>query len=199
MGKGPSMRYLKVLALVAICLFSASFAHAQGFSVRVGVGTTYVGPAPSCDYGYYDYYPYACAPYGYYGPDWFSDGFFIGAGPWYRGYYGRRDFDDRWHGFGRGDYGRRDFGDREHGYYGRGDFRGGYGREGYGERGYRSGDGRGNYRGGFRGGESHGGSGFRGGESRGGSGFRGGESHGGGGFHGGESHGDGGSHGGGHR
>jgi hypothetical protein len=31
------------------------------------------GP-PVCDWGYYSYYPYACAPYGYYGPNWFYDG-----------------------------------------------------------------------------------------------------------------------------
>jgi len=31
-------------------------------------------------------YPYACAPYGYYGPEWFSGGIFIGAGPWYHGW-----------------------------------------------------------------------------------------------------------------
>jgi len=28
-------------------------------------------------------------PYGFYGPDYFVGGVFIGAGPWYRGYYGR--------------------------------------------------------------------------------------------------------------
>ncbi len=33
--------------------------------------------------------PYACAPYGYWGSDWFYSGVFIGAGPWYRGWYGR--------------------------------------------------------------------------------------------------------------
>lgn len=44
-----------------------------------------VGPAPVCPYGYYDYAPYSCAPYGYYGPEWFSGGVFIGAGPWYHG------------------------------------------------------------------------------------------------------------------
>src|SRR5579864_737044 len=96
--KGPNMRYLKLLALVGVFLFSASFAHAQSFSVGFGVGPVYEGPAygpPDCVYGYYSYYPYACAPYGYYGPDWFSDGFFIGAGPWYHGYYGRGDFDGR--------------------------------------------------------------------------------------------------------
>lgn len=44
-----------------------------------------VGEAPVCPYGYYDVPPYACAPYGYYGPEWFSGGIFIGAGPWFHG------------------------------------------------------------------------------------------------------------------
>ena len=47
-----------------------------------------VGLAPDCPYGYFDYAPYSCAPYGYYGPDWFSGGVFIGAGPWFRGPHG---------------------------------------------------------------------------------------------------------------
>jgi len=45
-----------------------------------------VGVAPECPYGYYDYSPYPCAPYGYYGPEWFTGGIFIGAGPWFRGH-----------------------------------------------------------------------------------------------------------------
>ncbi len=47
-----------------------------------------------CPYGYFDYPPYNCAPYGYYGPDWFTGGVFIGAGPWYHarpGFYGHVD------------------------------------------------------------------------------------------------------------
>ncbi len=40
-----------------------------------------IGVAPDCPYGYYDTPPYGCAPYGYYGPEWFSGGVFIGAGP----------------------------------------------------------------------------------------------------------------------
>ncbi len=44
-----------------------------------------IGAAPVCPYGYYDYAPYSCAPYGYYGPEWFSGGVFIGAGPWFHG------------------------------------------------------------------------------------------------------------------
>jgi hypothetical protein len=59
--------------------------------------------APECPYGYFDYPPYDCAPYGYYGPDWFVDGIFIGAGPWFHGpghFYGHVDnrFDPR-HGY----------------------------------------------------------------------------------------------------
>ena len=44
-----------------------------------------VGPAPICPYGYFDYAPYDCAPYGYYGPEWFTGGVFIGAGQWFHG------------------------------------------------------------------------------------------------------------------
>ena len=44
-----------------------------------------IGAAPQCPYGYFDYPPYDCAPEGYYGPEWFKDGSFVGAGPWFRG------------------------------------------------------------------------------------------------------------------
>jgi len=44
-----------------------------------------VGVAPECPYGYYDTSPYGCAPYGYYGSEWFTGGVFIGAGPWFHG------------------------------------------------------------------------------------------------------------------
>jgi hypothetical protein len=44
-----------------------------------------IGVAPECPYGYYDVAPYSCAPAGYYGPEWFSGGVFIGAGPWFHG------------------------------------------------------------------------------------------------------------------
>jgi hypothetical protein len=56
-----------------------------------------IGAPPVCPYGYFYYAPYNCAPYGYYGPDWFVGGIFIGAGPWYhgpRGFYGH--VDNRW-------------------------------------------------------------------------------------------------------
>ena len=44
-----------------------------------------VGSPPICPYGYYEAPPYACAPDGYYGPEWFSGGVFIGAGPGFTG------------------------------------------------------------------------------------------------------------------
>ncbi len=44
-----------------------------------------IGEAPSCPYGYYDAAPYNCAPSGYYGPEWFTGGVFIGAGQWFHG------------------------------------------------------------------------------------------------------------------
>ncbi|HYL46870.1 MAG TPA: hypothetical protein VEU52_07570, partial [Candidatus Limnocylindrales bacterium] len=84
------MRYLKYMALLGLLFIPVGKANAQ---VRVGVGigvgpVVAVGAAPVCAYGYYSYYPYACAPYGYYGPQWFVNGVFIGAGPWFHGYYG---------------------------------------------------------------------------------------------------------------
>ena len=118
------MRYLRVLALVGISLGSASYAHAQRVVIRLGSGQSYAGPPPQCAYGYYGYSPYSCAPYGYYGPEWFSNGYFIGAGPWFRSGYRRQevrpDFDDREYGYGERRGYRRDYGRR--GYEGR-DFR----------------------------------------------------------------------------
>jgi hypothetical protein len=92
------MSHLKALsfsALAAVLLSSATLAPAQ-VSVNIGV-------APVCPYGYFDYAPYNCSPYGYYGPDWFVGGLFIGAGPWFHGphgFYGHVDnrYDPR-HGY----------------------------------------------------------------------------------------------------
>jgi hypothetical protein len=87
------MKYLRYLALLAAFVFvlapaaKSSQANAQ-VAVGVGIGAPgYIAP-PACAYGYYDYYPYACAPYGFYGADWFVGGVFIGAGPWFHhGWY----------------------------------------------------------------------------------------------------------------
>jgi hypothetical protein len=74
-----TLKYLMAAAVAVLCLtFTAPKMSAAQVSVDIGV-------APDCPYGYYDYAPYACAPYGYYGPEWFSGGVFIGAGPWFHG------------------------------------------------------------------------------------------------------------------
>ena len=44
-----------------------------------------IGAAPACPYGYYDYAPYRCSPRGYYGPQYFNSGVFVGVGPWFHG------------------------------------------------------------------------------------------------------------------
>src|ERR1700677_1373590 len=71
------MRSLKMIfgttALLA-ALALAPMAHAQ---VMVSIGVQ-----PVCSYGYYDYAPYACSPYGFYGPGYFYNGIFLGMGPW---------------------------------------------------------------------------------------------------------------------
>src|SRR5271170_5924034 len=96
------VKYLMIFAVLGTALALAPNANAQRVAIGVGVGPGYVGAAPACAYGYYGYYPYACAPYGYYGPDYFAGGVFIGAGPWFHGFYGGRGF------YGRGPafYGR---------------------------------------------------------------------------------------------
>ena len=62
-----------VLAAVAGSCFTVAAPRADAqVSVDIGV-------APECPYGYYDVAPYNCAPAGYYGPDWFVGGVFVGA------------------------------------------------------------------------------------------------------------------------
>jgi hypothetical protein len=81
------MRYLKYAALLGVLLFAAANAQAQvAVGVHVGPVGVAVGAEPICAYGYYPYYPYACAPVGYWGPNYFVGGIFVGAGPWFRGW-----------------------------------------------------------------------------------------------------------------
>ena len=144
LGQGKEeMRCLKYVALLAVLMVPLAYSQAQ-VSVGIGFGTGYVAGPPVCSYGYYGYPPYACAPYGYYGPNWFVGGVFLGAGPWYGGYYGRG-------GWGRGYYGRVGYG---RGYYGRRGWGYGRGFAAYSGRGFARGPG-GGYRvstgGGFHG------------------------------------------------
>jgi hypothetical protein len=166
------MRHLKyLLLLLAFVAVPAVYSQAQvSFGVQVGPDYGYYNGPPVCDYGYYPYYPYDCAPYGYWGPQWFANGIFIGAGPWYHWYYSHPEF---YRGF-RGGWDRG--------------FRGGD----FHDRGFHGGNFASNRGGGFHGGNFHD-RGFHGNAFRGGNGGR--SFQGGGGFHGG---GGGGFHGGGH-
>jgi hypothetical protein len=73
---------MRMLKLIAAGVMSGSCVAALPAQAQVSVN---IGVAPDCPYGYYDVPPYACAPAGYYGPEWFSGGVFIGAGPWFHG------------------------------------------------------------------------------------------------------------------
>src|SRR5580693_6219211 len=68
-----------VLATVAGSYFAVAVPTVEA-QVSVSIGL-----APQCPYGYYDAAPYGCSPAGYYGPEWFSGGVFVGAGPWFHG------------------------------------------------------------------------------------------------------------------
>lgn len=127
------MRFLKYFAMLLVFSVSSAYSSAQ-VSIGIGIGgysePAYVyGPA-TCAYGYYNYEPYACAPYGYYGPRWSHPGYYG------REYYGR--------GYGYRGYGREGYEREVHGR--------GYERRGYagGGRGYASGYARGGRGGGRR-------------------------------------------------
>jgi hypothetical protein len=84
------MNVWKRTGVLAFALgFFLAAGHRAPAQISVGIGV-----APECPYGYYEVPPYNCAPDGYYGPEWFSGGVFIGAGPWYHGsehFYGHVD------------------------------------------------------------------------------------------------------------
>jgi hypothetical protein len=97
-SSGLRFSVFSAAAFLTLLLGPAPRAQAQ-ISVQIG-------PAPVCPYGYFPYPPYNCAPWGYYGPEWFNGGIFIGAGPWFHG-------PRYWHGH------VNDFYDPRHGYHGR--------------------------------------------------------------------------------
>jgi hypothetical protein len=76
------MRSFAFLMLAAVGGFALT-ATAPKAEAQVSVN---IGVAPDCPYGYYDAAPHGCAPAGYYGPEWFNDGAFVGAGPWFHGH-----------------------------------------------------------------------------------------------------------------
>ena len=143
-------------ALLACLALVPTTASAQ---VRVGVAIggpqvgVEVGGPPVCQWGYYDYAPYACAPYGWYGPGYFYNGIFLGVGPWAYWGYGHGWGGHRFFGGGGGRY--------AFGPYGR-DYHGPAGFHGYGYHGGGFGHGAPGGHGDFHGG-GHAGGGFHGG------------------------------------
>ncbi len=86
-----NFRFLAIAATFGVFLLAGTSRQANA-QVSINVN---IGAAPVCPYGYFNYTPYRCAPFGYYGPQWFQSGIFIGAGPWFAGPVGFRGFFDR--------------------------------------------------------------------------------------------------------
>jgi hypothetical protein len=89
--KGNFMKILKRLGILTFAAAALCMVPGKKASAQVAVS---IGEPPVCPYGYYEEPPYNCAPDGYYGPEWFSGGIFIGAGPWFHGperFYGHVD------------------------------------------------------------------------------------------------------------
>jgi hypothetical protein len=134
-----SIGTLIIGALLAMLL---AFAPAPA-GAQVAVGVQIGGAPPACQFGYYDYAPYACAPAGYWAPEYFYNGIFIGVGPWWGWGYHHGWGGHRFHGYYRWqgrDYGHASW---EHGHYGwhddhaRGEWReGGQWHNGHGEAGH---------------------------------------------------------------
>ncbi len=76
------MQRSRVLTLTALAAITFAAMTTKTSPAQISVS---IGNPPDCPYGYYDYAPYACAPAGYYGPQWFNGGVFIGAGKWFHG------------------------------------------------------------------------------------------------------------------
>ena len=85
------MKKMRPLSFMISAVGILMMASAHNAAAQVAVS---IGEPPVCPYGYYEVPPYNCAPDGYYGPEWFSGGIFIGAGPWFHGpehFYGHVD------------------------------------------------------------------------------------------------------------
>jgi hypothetical protein len=76
------MKGFKTLLGSAALLGSLVLALAPAAHAGVAVGIDIGGSPPVCPYGYYEAPPYACASSGYYGPEYFYNGIFLGVGPW---------------------------------------------------------------------------------------------------------------------
>lgn len=86
-----SLRWFAPAALLSTFLLAAVASQANA---QVSINIQF-GHEPGCPYGYFNYAPYSCAPFGYYGPQWFMSGIFVGAGPWFHGPEGFRGYVNR--------------------------------------------------------------------------------------------------------
>src|ERR1700729_3998142 len=96
---GQHMRGLKTLLCSTALLAGLAMTPAVPAQVVVGIGIQ-----PVCEYGYYDYAPYACSPVGFYGPGYFYNGIFLGMGPWAGWGYGHGWGEHRFSNGGGGRY-----------------------------------------------------------------------------------------------
>ena len=75
----PTAKGLRIYTYRAMLLAGSVLHFSARAQVAVGVGVAGLGRCcragagrlrgpPDCSWGYYPYYPYGCAPYGYYGP-----------------------------------------------------------------------------------------------------------------------------------
>lgn len=77
---------LLVVSVMTLGMVTTSSAQVA-FGINIGRrprarAVIIVNQPPVCQYGYYDYEPYECAPYGFYGEGYFYNGVFLGVGPW---------------------------------------------------------------------------------------------------------------------
>jgi hypothetical protein len=107
------MRGFTTLLCSAALLAGLALAPAARAQIAIEIGVP-----PVCQWGYYEAAPYGCAPEGFYGPDYFFNGIFLGVGPWAGWGYGHGWGSHRYidHGHGGNYHGRGGY-EAEHGHY----------------------------------------------------------------------------------
>lgn len=107
-------------ALLGSAALLVGMAAGPAAQAQVSIGINIGGPPPVCPYGFYDYSPYACAPYGFYGPGYFYNGIFLGVGPWAGWGYAHGWGSHRFVNAGGGHYNGRGGYEANHGHFVRG-------------------------------------------------------------------------------
>ena len=73
------MKAIRMLGATLVLAVATMIPARANVFVGIGFGPVlapvpYAYAPPVCDYGFYQFYPYSCAPYGYYDSDWFFGG-----------------------------------------------------------------------------------------------------------------------------